>query len=94
MMSKSILNGSEIRAAVGVDNLKTLRKDYKLLDWFNTLNHVERGCWFDRDYDALESLLSFIRDEYKMVPSKCRDGSADHYNLTYKGEPDAWVEDE
>ena len=69
------------------------KKEYQLLEWFNTLNHTERGCWFDRDYDALESLLSFIRDEYKMVPSKCRDGSADHYNLTYVGEPDEYISD-
>ena len=94
MMSKSILNGSEIRAAVGADNLKILKKEYELLEWFNTLHHVERGCWFDRDYDALESLLQFIREEYKMVPSKCSDGSVNHYTLTYKGEPNEWVEDE
>lgn len=67
------------------------KKEYQLLEWFNILNHTERGCWWDRDYDALESLLNFIRKEYKMVPSICRGGDADHYNLTYVGEPDEYI---
>ena len=88
------MDSCKFRAKLGHKGLEVLKKEYELLEWFNTLHHVERGCWFDRDYDALESLLQFIREEYKMVPSKCSDGSVNHYTLTYKGEPNEWVEDE
>ena len=67
------------------------RKEYRLLEWFNTLYNTERGCWWDRDYDALDSLLSFIREEYNMVPSKCQDGDINRYTLTYVGAPDEYI---
>ena len=67
------------------------KKEYQLLEWFNTLYTTERGCWWDKDYDALDSLLSFLREEYNMVPSKCRDGDINRYILTYVGEPDEYI---
>ena len=75
---------------LGREGLNLLKKEYQILDWFNTLNHVERGCWWDRDYDALESLLNFLREEYNMVPSTCSDGSINRYTLTYAGDPDEY----
>tara|TARA_R100001230_G_C5527171_1_gene62346 strand:+ start:93 stop:392 length:300 start_codon:yes stop_codon:yes gene_type:complete len=78
------------RVNLGHEGLTLLKKEYQLLDWFNTLNHVERGCWWDRDYDALESLLNFLREEYNMVPSTCPDGSINRYTLTYAGDPDEY----
>ena len=52
------------RVNLGHEGLNMLKKEYQILDWFNTLNHVERGCWWDKDYDALESFLNFIRERY------------------------------
>ena len=69
------------------------KKEYRLLEWFNTLYNTERGCWWDSDYDALNSLLNFIREKYNMVPSKCRDGEINRYTLTYVGEPDEYISD-
>ena len=69
------------------------KEEYRLLEWFNTLYNTERGCWWDRDYDALDSLLNFIREKYNMVPSKCRAGEINRYTLTYVGEPDEYISD-
>ena len=66
------------------------KEEYRLLEWFNTLYNTERGCWWDTDYDALNSLLNFIREEYNMVPSMTCDGEINRYTLTYAGDPDEY----
>ena len=66
------------------------KEEYRLLECFNTLYNTERGSWWDTDYDALNSLLNFIREEYNMVPSMTSDGEINRYTLTYAGDPDEY----
>tara|TARA_R100001198_G_C5239717_1_gene217123 strand:- start:2689 stop:2988 length:300 start_codon:yes stop_codon:yes gene_type:complete len=82
------------RVNLGHEGLTLLKKEYQLLDWVNTLLGVERGCWWDKDYDALDSLLNFLRREYNMVPSTCSDGSINRYTLTFPGDPDEYCDAE
>lgn len=104
-MSKSILNGSEIRAAVGVDNLKTLRHEYTVLELVNYLQqkvHDMEICGYEtpfttQELEALASklgdLLRLVADDYGMVCAKDKHNPKykSHFR-TFKSEHDEWVE--
>ena len=106
-MSKAMLNGSEIRAAVGADNLKTIRHEYKVLELINSLYekvYAMECCDYEtpfttQELEALASTLSdFLRlvsEDYGMVCAKDEDNPKykSHFR-TFKGEHDEWVEDE
>ena len=62
-MGKSILTGSEIRAAVGVDNLKTLRHEYKVLDLVNEVDG-DKNDYYIQNYSALPFIMS-IRNQFE-----------------------------
>jgi|TARA_B100000073_G_scaffold219230_1_gene182400 hypothetical protein len=104
-MSKSILNGSEIRAAVGVDNLKTIRHEYKVLELVNSLYEQVYGmecCDYESGITTEElamlgsklgDLLRIVSDDYGMVCAKDKENPKykSHFR-TFKGEHDEWKE--
>jgi len=106
-MGKSILNGSEIRAAVGTDNLKTIRHEYKVLELVNSL-YVYVSSMEDCNYEIsfstaevttlgsnLLDLLSLVSEDYGMVCAKDKHNPKyKSYFRTFKGEHDEWVGDE
>jgi len=98
-MSKAILNGSEIRAAVGADNLKTIRHEYKVLELVNWLQETVddlADCGIDeRIAEKITELLRVVADDYGMVCAKDKHNPKykSHFR-TFKGEHDEWVEDE
>ena len=104
-MGKSILNGSEIRAAVGADNLKTIRHEYKVLELVNSLYEQVYGmeCCVDPSITTAElatlgsklsDLLRIVSDDYGMVCAKDKHNPKykSHFR-TFKGEHDEWIED-
>jgi hypothetical protein len=106
-MGKAILNGSEIRAVVGVDNLKTLRQEYTVLELVNYLQqklYDMEICDYETGFSTEEltiigsklgDLLRLISDDYGMVCAKDKHNPKykSHFR-TFKGEHDEWVEDE
>ena len=104
-MSKAMFNGSEIRAAVGVDNLKTLRQEFKVLDLVNSLYEYVNSME-DSNYEIsfsieeltslglkLGDLLRIVSDDYGMVCAKDKHNPKykSHFR-TFKGEHDEWKE--
>tara|TARA_B100000287_G_scaffold261026_1_gene245596 strand:- start:943 stop:1257 length:315 start_codon:yes stop_codon:yes gene_type:complete len=101
-MSKAMLNGSEIREAVGADNLKTLRKEYQVLELVNWLQekvHVLADLGLDEDgeeaariAEKITELLRVVADDYGMVSARSSVENQYKSNLmTFKGEHDEWV---
>ena len=101
----SRLDGSEIREAVGVNNLKTLRKEYQVLDLVNSL-YEKVHDWECYDYESgittsglamlgskLGDLLRIVADDYGMVCAKDKHNPKykSHFR-TFKGEHDEWKE--
>ena len=104
-MSKAILNGSEIRAAVGADNLKTIRHEYKVLELMNSLYekvYAMECCNYQTPFTTgeleelalkLSDFLRIVSDDYGMVCAKDKHNPKykSHFR-TFKGEHDEWKE--
>ena len=104
-MSKAMLNGSEIRAAVGADNLKTIRHEYKVLELINSLYekvYAMECCDYETPFttqeletlaSTLSDFLRIVADDYGMVCAKDKNNPKhkSHFR-TFKGEHDVWEE--
>ena len=88
---KKGLTGSEIRKAVGKENLELLLREENLKNLLNTLNHIERGCIQEYEYEAIEKLVSMLMQELDMVSSKGYKGQENEYTKTLRHSPDEWV---
>tara|TARA_R100000995_G_C3445506_1_gene105449 strand:+ start:97 stop:417 length:321 start_codon:yes stop_codon:yes gene_type:complete len=104
-MGKSILNGSEIRAAVGADNLKTIRHEYTVLELVNYLQQKVYDmeiCDYETGFSTEEltmlgsrlgDLLRIVADDYDMVCAYAKTYPKHKSHMrTFKGEHDEWVE--
>ena len=106
-MSKAMLNGSEIRAAVGADNLKTIRHEYKVLELINSLYekvYAMECCDYETPFttqeletlaSTLSDFLRIVADDYGMVCAKDKNNTKYKSDMrTFKGEHDEWIGDE
>ena len=104
-LRNSRLDGSEIREAVGVNNLKTLRHEYKVLELINSLYekvYAMQICNYETPFttqeletlaSTLSDFLRIVADDYGMVCAKDKNNPKhkSHFR-TFKGEHDEWKE--